>query len=216
MVYLKKISGLGNVLYPSLLWNLPNHKKTIYLTFDDGPIPEITDWVLACLKQYQAKATFFCVGENISKHPDIFNNIISEGHTIGNHTFNHLNGWKTNTPDYLENVRKTEDVISKNIENPNNSAFKKKLFRPPYGKIKPSQIKKLQQLDYQIVMWEVISGDFDPELSWEICYNTVIKNTTEGGIIVFHDSKKAFDKLKLLVPKILKYYHEKGFEFKAL
>lgn len=212
MVYFKNISKLGSLLAPSLLWNMPRNSKTIYLSFDDGPHPEITPWVLKTLNEHQAKATFFCVGENISKYPEVFQQLISEGHSFGNHTHNHLKGWKTSTSNYLENVLKAEIVISKFSENTEDQ----KLFRPPYGKIKPSQAKRLQLLNYKIVMWDALSADFDPALSAEDCYKNVINTSKAGSIVVFHDSEKASEKLKTVLPRILEYYSEKGFNFKGL
>ncbi len=221
MVYLKKISTLGKFLCPSLLWNLPKTGNTLYLTFDDGPIPEVTPWVLALLKEYHAKATFFCIGKNISKHPEIFEQILAEGHNVGNHSFNHLNGWKTPISTYIENVEKAEKIIFEKSEardrNQGNRTKKNlKLFRPPYGKITPKQIKTLQGQGYKIVMWEVISGDFDVNVSPENCLNNVLKNSKPGSIVVFHDSIKASEKLKEVLPKVLEYYHHKEFEFKAI
>ncbi|HSM64044.1 MAG TPA: polysaccharide deacetylase family protein, partial [Gillisia sp.] len=177
-----------------------------------GPHPEITPWVLNLLNDYQAKATFFCVGENISKYPEVFQQLISEGHSFGNHTQNHLKGWKTSTSQYLENVLKAEAVISRFSENLN---FQK-LFRPPYGKIKPSQAKRLQLLNYKIVMWDALSADFDPTISDEDCYRNVIENSNAGSIVVFHDSEKASEKLRIVLPRVLEYYSKKGFDFKGL
>jgi peptidoglycan/xylan/chitin deacetylase (PgdA/CDA1 family) len=231
MAYLKKISALGKFLYPSLLWNIPKTGNTLYLTFDDGPIPEVTPWVLALLKEYHAKATFFCIGKNIVKHPEIFDQILAEGHNVGNHSFNHLNGWKTPTSTYIENVEKAEEIFFENqesrdkkqdyrterIENRKETKNKYiKLFRPPYGKITPKQIKILQGLGFKIIMWGVISGDFDVKLSLEECLNNVLKNSKPGSIVVFHDSIKASANLKEVLPKILEYFHQKGFEFKAI
>ncbi|MGM1057135.1 MAG: polysaccharide deacetylase family protein [Bacteroidota bacterium] len=213
MAYLKKISTIGKLLYPSLLWKLPSKQKILYLTFDDGPSPEITPWVLEILKIFEAKATFFCVGENVSTYPSIFQQILIEGHHIGNHTYNHLKGWKTSEKVYLENVQLAEAAILKHSKPTTET---NKLFRPPYGKILPGQIKSVQKLGYKIVMWDVISGDFDSKLSAENCYQNVIKNCSSGSIVVFHDSKKAANKLKEVLPKILKYYQERGFEFKAV
>ena len=227
MAYLKKISTLGKFLYPSLLWNLPKTGNTLYLTFDDGPIPEVTPWVLALLKEYHAKATFFCIGENIVKHPEVFDQILAEGHNVGNHSFNHLDGWKTSISTYIENVEKTEKIIFekqegryKNQDNRTESKEKRnknlKLFRPPYGKITPKQIKILQGQGFKIVMWEVISGDFDVNISPENCLNNVLKNSKPGSIVVFHDSIKASANLKEVLPKVLQYFHQKGFEFNAI
>ncbi len=212
MAYLKNISRLGSLLYPSLLWNMPGTTNTIYLSFDDGPHPEITPWALKVLNDYQAKATFFCVGENILKFPKVFQQLISEGHSFGNHTHNHVKGWKTSTSNYLKNIIKAEAVISKYSEITNDQ----KLFRPPYGKIKPSQVKRLQQLNYKIVMWDALSADFDPSISAEDCFKNVIENSKAGSIVVFHDSEKASEKLKLVLPKVLEYYSKKGFKFKGL
>lgn len=227
MAYLKKISTLGKFLYPSLLWNLPKTGNTLYLTFDDGPIPEVTPWVLALLKEYHAKATFFCIGENIVKHPEVFDQILAEGHNVGNHSFNHLDGWKTPISTYIENVEKTEKIIFekqegryKNQDNRTESKEKRnknlKLFRPPYGKITPKKIKILQEQGFKIVMWEVISGDFDVNISPENCLNNVLKNSKPGSIVVFHDSIKASANLKEVLPKVLEYFHQKGFEFNAI
>lgn len=224
MAYLKKISTLGKFFYPSLLWNLPKTGKVLYLTFDDGPIPEVSPWVLDLLKKYNAKATFFCIGENIVKYPEIFDQVLAKGHRIGNHTFNHLNGWKTPDSTFIKNVHKTEEVIfekqesrERNQDYRTETKYKNiKLFRPPYGKITPKQIKILQQQGFKIVMWEVISGDFDANLSAENCFNNVIKYSRQGSIVVFHDSLKASGKLKEVLPKVLEYYHQKGFEFKAI
>lgn len=228
MAYLKKISTIGKILYPSLLWNLPSKQKTLYLTFDDGPIPEVTPWVLALLKEYHAKATFFLIGENIVKHPEIFDQVLAAGHKIGNHSFNHLNGWKTPSSIYIKNVAKAEDIIcEKKLASDQNQNLRIgniaervdkniKLFRPPYGRITPKQIRALQGEGFKIVMWEVISGDFDAKLSAENCLNNVLKNSKKGSIVVFHDSLKASEKLKEVLPKVLEYYHQKGFEFKAI
>jgi peptidoglycan/xylan/chitin deacetylase (PgdA/CDA1 family) len=212
MAYLKNISTLGRLFYPSLLWNMPRDNKTIYLSFDDGPHPEITPWLLNVLKSYNAKSTFFCVGENILKFPKVFNQILAEGHSIGNHSQNHLKGWKTSTSQYLENVLEAENVIEKYSENRKRS----KLFRPPYGRITPFQLKRLHTLNYKIVMWDSLSGDFDKRISSEACYKNVIENTKAGSIIVFHDSEKASEKLKEVLPRVLEYYSKKGFNFKGI
>ncbi len=212
MAYFKNISTVGKLFYPSLLWNIPTNSKIIYLTFDDGPHPEITPWVLKELRKHQAKATFFCVGENLTKYPEVYKAVINEGHSCGNHTYNHLNGWKSKTSEYLENVSKTENVMLGELGQIGN----KKLFRPPYGKIKPAQIKALQDRDYQIVMWDVLSADFDIEISSEQCYRNVVNIAKRGSIVVFHDSLKASEKLKEVLPRIIGYFSEKGFSFKAL
>lgn len=193
-------------LFPKYIWKIPNSKNKIYLTFDDGPIPEVTEWVLDILKAENVKATFFCIGDNIQKHQKVFNRIQSEGHTIGNHTFNHLNGWKTSSSDYIENFKKCESTIN------NNS----KLFRPPYGKISPFQAKQILKDNYKIIMWDVLSYDFDNKISSQKCLNNVIKNIESGSIIVFHDSLKAEQNLRYVLPKAITYLKEKGFEFDVI
>jgi len=222
-MYLIKSPLLLKWYYPSLLWNKSRTEKVIYLTFDDGPIPNVTDFVLKTLKAFNAKATFFCIGDNIVKHPDVFECVKNDGHAIGNHTFNHLKGWKTDDGTYLENTLKCQELTKSN------------LFRPPYGRIKKSQIKSLESLVWSseskapnnsqlpapssqlnIVMWDVLSGDFDINLSPENCYKNVIKHTENGSIIVFHDSLKAFDRLSYTLPKALAYFTEKGFTFSTL
>ncbi|MGB8703587.1 MAG: polysaccharide deacetylase family protein [Gillisia sp.] len=215
MAYLKKISTLGKVISPSLVWNIPNAKNTLYLSFDDGPIPEVTPWVLKMLKKYDAKATFFCIGENVKKHPEVFQEIISAGHRIGNHTYNHLNGWNTSTEDYFLNFQKAEEILQQEIRK-SESRFSNELFRPPYGKIKPAQIKRIQKYGHKIVMWEVISGDFDANLSAEECYKNVIGNCKSGSIVVFHDSLKAEKNLRSVLPEVLEFYKQKGFSFKTI
>lgn len=192
-------------------------KKEIYLTFDDGPTPEITEFVLNELKKYNAKATFFCIGKNIKNHPEIFSKIIKEGHEIGNHTQNHLNGWKNNTTKYLENVLECKNVIDKQTQN--NSELKTKnlkLFRPPYGRVKRKQANALIKKGYKIIMWSVLSGDFDTKISKEKCLQNVLKHTSNGSIVVFHDSVKAAEKVKYVLPKVLDYFTRKGYEFKAI
>jgi len=249
-------------LYPSALWRVKppslrggTGRGSIFLTFDDGPVLEITPWVLSALREYNAKATFFCVGANIEKHPEVFQQIISEGHSIGNHTYNHLNGWKTKTKEYLENIEKCNvqigryaDVQMKTNPHISSSTHSHILFRPPYGRMKLSQYLQLKapsdspeggefacatppfgdnrrlraQLKggftshYSIVMWDVLSGDFDEKTSKEKCLSNVLSKTREGSIIVFHDSVKAKEKLFYVLPKVLKHFSEKGFEFPRL
>lgn len=193
--------------FSNYTWDVSNAGNTVYLTFDDGPIPEVTEWVLAELKKKGFKATFFSIGENITKYPEIFKKVISEGHSIGNHTFNHLNGWNTSTEDYIKNLARCEEEISKNI----NQNLKSKLFRPPYGKIKTAQSKAIQKLGYKIIMWDVLSADFDTTISREQCLDNVLSNVKPGSIIVFHDSVKAFKNLEYVLPKTLAFLKEKKF-----
>lgn len=202
-------------IFSNYVWDIPNTENKIYLTFDDGPTPEITQWVLQELEKYNAKATFFCIGNNIKKHPEIFEKVIANGHSIGNHTFNHLNGWKTPTEDYLANSIQWS-VVSGQSPNCQLKTENCNLFRPPYGKIKTAQSKRLRQLSYKIIMWDVLSADYDATISKEKCLENATKNVQSGSIIVFHDSVKAFPHLEYTLPKALKYYKEKGFVFEKL
>ena len=205
-MYLVKTPWLLKQLYPNLLWNNARDSRRIYVTFDDGPIPIVTPFVLNILKEHKAKATFFCIGDNINKHPEIFEQVKKAGHAIGNHTFNHVKGWKTDDKTYLDNFLKADELVGSN------------LFRPPYGRIKRSQIKLLREAkpDLKIVMWDVLSGDFDINLSREDCLENVLKHTRPGSIIVFHDSLKAFDRLEYVLPRAMEEWGRKGWEFASL
>ena len=197
-------------IFNNLVWDIPNSDNKIYLTFDDGPIPEVTEWVLNILKSKDIKATFFCIGDNMKKHPEVYKRILAEGHQTGNHTFNHLNGWKTETNHYIENLKLCEtEYLKLNTEH----SF---LFRPPYGKIKPSQSKTIRQFGYKIIMWDVLSYDFDSTVSEEKCLENVISNTEQGSIIVFHDSVKAEKNLKYALPKAIQVLKDKGFVFDVI
>lgn len=193
-------------------WRLSSNENEIFLTFDDGPTPEITEFVISELKKFNAKATFFCIGKNIRNQSEIFRKIISEGHAIGNHTQNHLHGWKTSNEEYLKNVLACENIISELDQKIGNS----KLFRPPYGKIKKSQAEKILKKGYKIIMWDVLSADFDNTISKERCLQNVLNNAKKGSIIVFHDSLKASKKVKYALPKVLKAFSDKGFVFKKI
>ena len=199
-------------LFSTYVWRFSLDKKEIYLTFDDGPTTEITDFVLNKLKEYDAKATFFCIGKNITNHTDIFKRVLKEGHSIGNHTQNHLNGWKTKSNSYLDNVLEVEETLKKHHFN----SQKQKLFRPPYGKIKGKQAEEVIKKGYKIIMWSVLSGDFDTTISNEKCLQNVLKNTKNGSIIVFHDSVKAAEKVTFVLPKILEEFSKQGYVFKAI
>lgn len=189
-------------IYSSYLWSIDTNEKVVYLTFDDGPHPEATPFVLNELKKYDAKATFFCIGKNVIAHPDIYKKILDEGHRVGNHTQHHLNGWKTGTHAYLADVSEA----AKQIDSP--------LFRPPYGRIKAAQAKRL--LPYKIVMWDVLSGDFDETLSKEKCLEYVTSRSKPGSIIVFHDSRQAFTRLQYALPAALQFFKGSGYGFKAI
>jgi peptidoglycan/xylan/chitin deacetylase (PgdA/CDA1 family) len=214
-----KTPGFVKSLFPNFVWNIDTKNNELYLTFDDGPTPEITDWVLQTLNRYNAKATFFCIGNNIEKHPQIFKNILSQGHSIGNHTFNHLKGWKHKTKDYIEDVIKTEGLIKSillNSEIEKHQTSLVNLFRPPYGKFKNNQSKKLLESGYRIILWDVLSYDWDKSVAEENCLQNVISAAKAGSIIVFHDSVKASRNLKYTLPKVLEFYTEKGFVFNAI
>lgn len=208
--YWIKTNAFVKKIFSNYIWSIPNSENKIYLTFDDGPTPEITEWVLEELKKYKVKATFFCIGNNIEKYPNIFEKVINGGHAVGNHTFNHLNGWETSTEKYLKNSGQWSEISnqSSDFKLP---ASNSPLFRPPYGKIKLAQSRKLRQLGYKIIMWDVLSADFDTTITPEKCLENVLKNVESGSIIVFHDSVKAFPNLKYTLPKALKYWTEKGF-----
>lgn len=210
MLRMFKTNRFLKFLFPKYTWELPNSEKKIYLTFDDGPIPEVTEWVLELLKKENIKATFFCIGENIQKHSEVFKQIISDDHTIGNHTFNHLNGWETSLKEYLNNTEKFKKELLKY------GAKKTLLFRPPYGKIKNKQAKELRKRGYKIIMWDVLSYDYDNSLSAENCLQNTLKNISTGSIIVFHDSIKAQRNLKQVLPKLIQQLKENEFVFDKL
>ncbi len=205
-MYLVKSPLLLKWYYPSLTWNKSRDEKAIYLTFDDGPIPDVTEFVLKTLKDQQVKASFFCIGDNIQKHPDIFQQVLDAGHSVGNHTFNHLKGWKTDDATYLENFEKCQQLTGT------------RLFRPPYGRIKKSQIRSIRSRypDMNIIMWDVLSGDFDLKRSPEGCYHNVEKHVENGSIIVFHDSLKAFERLQYALPRSIAMLKAAGYQFRTL
>ena len=200
-------------MYPRRIWDGGREGKNIYLSFDDGPIPEVTPWVLQQLKHYDARATFFCIGDNVEKHPGIFRNVIAEGHTVGNHTFNHLNGWKTSSEEYLLNTLKAQQQM---LQHAPGYAFKKAFFRPPYGKIKNKQARQLCDEGFKIVMWDIVSEDYNNKISPEKCLQNVLKNAVSGSLIVFHDSLKAEENMKYTLPRVLEHYSSLGYSFKAL
>ena len=205
-----KTSPLLAAVYRECLWKVNTEEKLLYLTFDDGPITEITPFVLDELKKWNAKATFFCIGKNIEANPEIFQRIMDEGHSIGNHTFNHLNGWSNNDNEYFENIAQCEAVLNAKC-----GMRTTKLFRPPYGKLKPSQYTKLKK-EYKLVMWDVLSFDFDLKMAEEKVLENVLENAEEGSVIVMHDSLKAKPKVEFALPKILEHFTEKGFKFEKL
>jgi peptidoglycan-N-acetylglucosamine deacetylase len=189
--------------FPSVTWRIPVRSKELYLTFDDGPVEEVTPLVLDILNQYQVKATFFCIGSNVQKHPEIYKRILEEGHTTGNHTQTHVNAWKVQRDVFIKDVKDAESVISS------------RLFRPPYGKLTPAIINRLKK-EYQIVLWDVITYDFDPALSADEVFQNSITRLRPGSIIVFHDSIKAGKTMLAVLPRFLDYCQKKGFTFRAI
>ncbi|MEQ1585521.1 MAG: polysaccharide deacetylase family protein [Cyclobacteriaceae bacterium] len=206
-------------LFPDLVWRISTKEKKIFLTFDDGPVPGPTEFVLATLKKFEARATFFCIGDNVRKHPTVFAQIAEAGHSIGNHTFNHLKGWNYSTKDYLANIELcTNQISSHNSQSTNNGRLLSAgsmLFRPPYGRITRNQIKSLKE-SYKIIMWDVLTQDYFQSMSPERCLNGSLKATRPGSIIVFHDSLKAERNLNYTLPRYLDYFSKQGFVFSAL
>ncbi len=207
MFYLVKAPWILQKYYWECVWKIKTDEKKIYLTFDDGPTPDVTDFVLEQLEKHNAEATFFCIGEQVKELPTTYENILSAGHAVGNHSFSHPNGWKTDNESYLRDVQKATEFIDSH------------LFRPPYGRIKKFQLFNLingKRFQFKPIMWHVLSADFDTNISPEQCYLNVIKNTDNGSLVVFHDSEKAFPNMKIALPKVLSYYSEKGFRFEKL
>jgi peptidoglycan/xylan/chitin deacetylase (PgdA/CDA1 family) len=190
-------------LLPGSIWRMPGSGKTVYLTFDDGPTPGVTEQVLSMLAEVEAKATFFCIGNCVEKHPELFDELLTDGHAVGNHTYSHHNGWKVSLNNYMEDVDKCNQI------------FKSKLFRPPYGKLSPRQFIHLRK-SYTIVMWDVLSMDYDIRLSSETCLNNVLHHVRNGSVITFHDSLKAWPRLKEILPQILKELSTVGFTFSVI
>ncbi|HQR93438.1 MAG: polysaccharide deacetylase family protein [Bacteroidetes bacterium 24-39-8] len=212
-MYLIKAPFWITWIYPQLLWRIPTQEKILYLTFDDGPHETATQFVLDQLKTYGAKASFFCIGKNVVKHPHIYEQILQDGHQVGNHTQHHMNGWENTVDDYLQEVAAAAEHIQST------------LFRPPYGRIKRAAISKVKTLltarfqnkgSSKIVMWDVLSGDFDTNISGETCFQNVIKHAGPGSIIVFHDSTKAWDRMSYALPKVLKHFSELGYKFETI
>lgn len=196
-------------LYPDLIWRIPTLEKEIYLTFDDGPVPGPTDFVIETLRKYNCKATFFCIGDNVRRHPEVFKKIREEDHVIGNHTFNHLKGWSTPLTEYVENVRKFDEQLRMK-----NGMLKIELFRPPYGRITRSQIRSLK--DYKIIMWDVLTIDYNKNVSPEACLKNSVAATRNGSIVVFHDSLKAERNMMYALPRFIEHFLKEGYEFKSI
>lgn len=210
--YWVKTNWLIKRLFRRLIWSVNTTDRAVYITFDDGPIPEITSWVLEQLQKHNCKATFFCIGENVARNPEIVLQLVQAGHRVGNHTQNHLNGWKTKTIEYERNIIDCQ----KQLDNSKGKDQLPLLFRPPYGKIKSSQITAATQLGYKIIMWDILSADFDMTISQEKCLQNTLTRIQPGSIIVFHDSIKAFKNLQYVLPKTLEYLQQNKYECKVL
>ena len=202
-LYPHRINRVIQKLAPGLLWHVETKEKNVYLTFDDGPHPEITPWVMDQLEAFGGKGTFFMVGDNAAKYPDTVSQVLERGHSIGNHTHHHLKGWNTPLDAYVQDIQKAQALLPT------------RLFRPPYGRITPAQIKALKP-EFTIVMWEVLTGDFDRYISAEDCTRAVLKHTRPGSLVVYHDSEKSFPRLKESLPAVLKGLSALGYSFKAL
>ncbi|MFL5740453.1 MAG: polysaccharide deacetylase family protein [Flavisolibacter sp.] len=206
--YFIKTPWLVKQIFSSYIWSLPAKDGAVYLSFDDGPHPLITPWVLDELKKFGALATFFCIGNNVVQYPEVYERILDEGHAVGNHTFHHLNGWKTPVKKYLEDVSRASQIIDSN------------LFRPPYGRIKNEQARQISSAignaDAKIIMWDVLSADFDSAYSPQQCYAHVEENVTAGSIVVFHDSEKAFENLKMVLPRTLQFLKASGYRLSKI
>lgn len=203
MWYPIKTPGWLRFIYPQLLWHKSRDKQTLYLTFDDGPIPDVTPTILKILKEHKIKATFFCVGENIHRHPEIFDQILKDGHNVGNHTYRHLKGWETPKNNYLLDIEECQKLTKSN------------LFRPPYGRATRSQYSELKK-SFEIVMWDIMSGDFDASISPKKCLDNVIKHSKNGSIIVFHDNIKAKSRVLYALPIAIKHWLKEGYQFEVL
>jgi peptidoglycan-N-acetylglucosamine deacetylase len=214
MIYWHKNPFWLQWLMPNFLWKIPSKDKTLYLTFDDGPIPELTDWVLAELAKYDAKATFFVVGNNVQKNPEIFRRVLAAGHQVGNHTFHHVSGWKTDIDIYINEVALCQKAMQDAGFVAEDSG-KKLLFRPPYVRCKKAQ-KRILDSKYTFVMWDVIAGDFDQSLDPEKCFVKTRDAISKGSIIILHDSIKAEVRVRYVLPRLLAHFHGLGWTFKAL
>ncbi len=210
-LYFVKTPNWIKKLYKNCVWDIATNEKLLYITFDDGPHPTITPFILNELKKYKAKATFFCIGENVKKFPETYQQIINEGHTVGNHTMHHINGWKNTDENYLNDITEATHLINSN------------LFRPPYGRITKTQIQRInnQQLSIihyplSIIMWNILAGDWEQSLKPEKCFNQIKNNIYPGAIVVFHDSNKAFDRMSYAFPKLLEHATALGYTFEAI
>ena len=204
-MFLAKMPAIVKKFYSKFEWDGSlTQPPCIYLTFDDGPHPTITPWVIEQLAQYDAQATFFCVGENVLKFPETFELIKHMGHTVGNHTYNHLRGYNTDHDEYIENVAKADQLINS------------KLFRPPHGRIKSKQANTLIEQGYRIIMWSIIAGDWDRSLDPQRCLENIIFNLEPGNIVVLHDSEKSWDRMNYVLPRLLEHCKNEGLAVRCL
>jgi peptidoglycan/xylan/chitin deacetylase (PgdA/CDA1 family) len=201
------------LMYPQLIWRIKTSEKKIFLTFDDGPVPGPTEYVLETLEKFNTKATFFCIGDNVKKHPEIFRMVLAGGHAIGNHTFHHLKGWNHSTHAYLDNIELCKNEFTA-AGFPLSETGAQGLFRPPYGRIKMDQVKSLN--NYRIVMWDVLTHDYAASYSHERCLKGSVKATRPGSIVVFHDSIKAERNLRYVLPRYIQHFSDQGFSFGIL
>lgn len=202
-MFLASVPKFVTKAFPSLIWKIPEKEKVLYLTFDDGPVPEATPWVLETLKKYNAKATFFCVGDNVRKYHHLYNQVLEHGHSVGNHTFNHLNGWTSVPEEYVDNIEKAAEYINSN------------LFRPPRGLLRNPHYQLIKS-KYKVIMWNVLSIDYEKKLSPQQCVKNVTRNAKPGSIVVFHDSIKAWKNMSYALPLVLEHFSKLGYQFKAI
>lgn len=202
-MFIEQPPRLYRAVFHGTVWRLPQDEKCVYLTFDDGPIPEITPWVLDVLDRYDIKATFFCVGDNVRKYPDVYRMVLDRGHNVGNHTYNHIQGIRSWSSRYVENVEKAAALIDSN------------LFRPPHGHMRLPQLARLKK-KYRVIMWDVVTRDYSPHMTAKGVFNVVKRYTRNGSIIVFHDSLKAGDRMKEALPKAIEWLREEGYRFKRI
>ncbi|MBR2492171.1 MAG: polysaccharide deacetylase family protein [Paludibacteraceae bacterium] len=203
-MFIEQMPDIIRKLYPSVLWRMGKNEKVIYLTFDDGPTAEVTHWILDKLNEFGIKATFFCIGNNAEKHPEILDEIRKNGHQVGIHGYSHVRGLYKKKDLYLDDIKKSQNIIKSNI------------FRPSHGRIYPSQARELKKLGYKVVLWDVITRDYDQDLTEEEVLEIAKKYSRNGSIVVFHDSLKAEKNMKYAFPMAVKYWLENGYIFKTL